>query len=308
MLHSRRLIYINEIARTGSIRKAAETLNVASSAINRQILALEKEIGTQLFERLPRGLRLTAAGELYIEHVRDTLKSYKKLESRVTGLKTSHSGRITMVSTAGLIAGPLPAIVADFLQSHPRVNIFLRSDSGSTTLAPVIGGEVDVGLGFNISSVPGLRVIASFDVPIGVILPPSHKLAAQKTIQLADLAQERLLLAQTGTSLRDVIDLALATASLKVSPVVESSATELLKQLVQKGVGLTLLNPLDVINECSRGDLVFRPLGDTRVKPQVLKLFARAKAPLDTVASLFIEFLSTELSQVLKDLNEKPMA
>jgi DNA-binding transcriptional LysR family regulator len=74
MLHSRKLLYMHEIARCGSIRKAAARLNVASSAINRQILALEEEMGAPLFERLPRGLRLTAAGELCIEHIRDVRK------------------------------------------------------------------------------------------------------------------------------------------------------------------------------------------------------------------------------------------
>ena len=117
MLHARRLTYLNEIAKCGSIRRAAEKLNVASSAINRQIIALEEEIGTQIFERLPRGLRLTAAGELYIEHVRETLKNYNKLKARVSGLKTPHTGRFTMVSTVGLTSGPLPEIIAAFLES-----------------------------------------------------------------------------------------------------------------------------------------------------------------------------------------------
>ena len=74
MLHSRKLQYIDEIARCGSIRKAAQRLNVASSAVNRQILALEEEFGAPLFERLPRGLRLTAAGEMCVEHIREVLK------------------------------------------------------------------------------------------------------------------------------------------------------------------------------------------------------------------------------------------
>lgn len=73
MLHSRKLLYIDEIARCGSIRKAAARLNVASSAVNRQILALEDELGVPLFERLPRGLRLTAAGELCVEHTREKI-------------------------------------------------------------------------------------------------------------------------------------------------------------------------------------------------------------------------------------------
>src|SRR5258708_38881695 len=78
MLHSRMLRYLDEVARCGSIRQAAERLNVASSAINRQILALEAELGTPIFHRLPRRLRLTATGEVVISHVRETLKEHRR--------------------------------------------------------------------------------------------------------------------------------------------------------------------------------------------------------------------------------------
>ncbi|MFF0952245.1 LysR family transcriptional regulator [Rhizobium leguminosarum] len=301
MLHSRKLQYINEIARCGSIRKAAARLNVASSAINRQILALEAEIGVPIFERLPRGLRLTAAGELCIEHIRDVLKNYERLESRIRGLKMPQAGKVSIVTTVGLASGPLPEIIAKFIGQHPRVRIQLRNDGGSTTLHPVLTGEVDIGLGFNIPATPGIRTLANFDVPIGVVLPPGHRLAGTGPISLADVVQERLVLAQTGTSLRDVINLALAPLPVSVEPVVETNASEMLKQLVRSGTGLTLLNPLDVIVECRRGELVFRPIAETHSR-QPMKLFARARAPLDAATSLFVEYLMAELLAMMQEL------
>src|SRR6185369_1115218 len=80
MLHGRLLNYIDEVARTGSIRKAADRLNVAASAISRQILALETQLGTPIFQRLPRKLILTAAGEVLIGHVRQTLKELSRAQ------------------------------------------------------------------------------------------------------------------------------------------------------------------------------------------------------------------------------------
>ena len=71
----------------GSIRKASARLNVASSAINRQILALENELGAPIFERMPRRLRLTATGEVLIAHVRDTLKGHQRVEAHIEALK-----------------------------------------------------------------------------------------------------------------------------------------------------------------------------------------------------------------------------
>ncbi|AYD02008.1 LysR family transcriptional regulator [Neorhizobium sp. NCHU2750] len=305
MLHSRKLHYIDEIARCGSIRKAAARLNVASSAINRQILALEEELGAPIFERMPRGLKLTAAGELCIEHIREVLKTYERMESRIRGLKMPQAGKVSLVATVGLAAGPLPEIIARFIAQHPRVHVHLRNDGPSTTLSPVLAGEVDIGLGFNIPATPGIRTLANFDIPIGAVMPPGHRLAGEGPIDLADVAQEPLVLAQTGTSLRTVINLAFAPLSVAVQPVVESNASDMLKQLVKLGTGLTLLNPLDVLPECRRGELVFRPLAGPHPRHQPMKLFARSRSTLDTATSLFIEFLLAELVELVAELEAK---
>jgi DNA-binding transcriptional LysR family regulator len=305
VLHSRKLLYVNEIARTGSIRKAAARLNVASSAINRQILALEEEMGAPLFERLPRGLRLTAAGELCIEHIREVLKNYERLEGRIRSLKMQQAGKVRLVTTVGLAAGPLPEILARFQAEHSRVFIQLRNDAGTTTVGPVLSGEVDIGLGFNIAPTPGIRSLGNFDIPIGVVLPPGHPLIGPGPINLADVVQERLVLAQQGTSLRDVINLALSRLDVSVEPVLETNAAEMMKKLVRCGAGLTILNPLDVITECRQGELVFRPIAEPHGRHQPMKLIARARAPLDSATSLFVEYLLAELAGLVQELQAK---
>ncbi|WP_117191737.1 LysR family transcriptional regulator [Rhizobium terrae] len=306
MLHSRKLQYIDEIARCGSIRKAAARLNVASSAINRQILALEEELGAPIFERMPRGLKLTAAGELCIEHIREVLKTYERMEARIRGLKMPQAGKVSLVATVGLAAGPLADIIARFITQHPRVRVHLRNDGPSNTLHPVLAGEVDLGIGFNIAATPGIRTLANFDIPIGAVLPPGHRLAQEEgPIDLADMAQEPMVLAQPGTSLRNVINLALAPLSVPVEPVVESNASDMLKKLVKAGIGLTLLNPLDVLPECRRGELVFRPLANPHARHQPMKLFARSRTALDTATSLFLEFLLSELAAMVSELQAK---
>ena len=305
MLHSRKLQYINEIAKCGSIRKAAQRLNVASSAINRQILALEEEMGAPIFERLPRGLRLTAAGELCIEHIRDVLKNYERLETRIRGLKAPQAGKVSLVSTVGLTSGPLPDIMARFIEGHPRVRIFLRNDGGSTTINPVLTGEVDLGLGFNIPATPGIRTLANFNVPLGIVMPPGHRLAKFDSVNLFDAAQERLVLAQHGTSLREAINLAFAPIPVGIEAVMETNSIEMIKQLVKKGIGLTILNPLDVLNETRSGELVYRSITDPHLQPQPMKLFARARAPLDAATSLFVEVLMAELLAIMEEIRGK---
>jgi Bacterial regulatory helix-turn-helix protein, lysR family len=83
----RLLTYVDAVARHGSIRKAADALSVASSALNRQILDLETDLGTALFERLPRGVRLTAAGEVFLAYARQAISELKAVESQVEQLR-----------------------------------------------------------------------------------------------------------------------------------------------------------------------------------------------------------------------------
>src|SRR5207237_10869544 len=87
MLHSRLLSYVDEVARTGSIRKAALHLNVAASAISRQILALETQLGTPLFQRLPKKLILTAAGEVLIGHIAQTPTELTRAQAKIAEVK-----------------------------------------------------------------------------------------------------------------------------------------------------------------------------------------------------------------------------
>ena len=302
MLHSRKLRYIDEIARYGSIRKAASRLNVASSAVNRQIIALEEEIGAPIFERLPRGLRLTAAGELYVAHIREVLKSYSRLEARVRGLQTQQAGKVTLGTTVGLAAGPLPAILSRFVDVHPRIHVRLRNDGPATVPASLLAGDVDIGLGFNLPATPGLRTIASFDVPLGAIVPPRHPLARQKRVKVAELMNTQLVLPYPGSSLRDMIDLALAPLAEPVEPVVETNSMEMLKKLVLSGTGISFMNPLDVLHETLAGELVFLPLADAHVRNQPLKLVSRATSSLDTATSQFVEYLLARLNETIEDL------
>lgn len=102
----RLLTYVDAVARHGSIRKAADALSVASSALNRQILDLETDLGTALFERLPRGVRLTAAGEVFLAYARQAISELKAVESQVEQLRGLVRGQVG-VAAVELVAGEL---------------------------------------------------------------------------------------------------------------------------------------------------------------------------------------------------------
>ena len=188
MLHSRLLKYLDEVARLGSIRKAASRLNVASSAINRQILALENELGAPIFERMPRRLRLTATGEVLIAHVRETLKGHQRVETHIEALKGLTRGEATIATMNGLAAGPLPRFLNSILETHPRVRLRLKVLPFDQISNAVLTGEADWGLSYGSPPSPGLRVVASHELSLVAVVSPKHPLTTRRPLRLAECA------------------------------------------------------------------------------------------------------------------------
>lgn len=298
MLHSRMLRYLDGIARAGSIRKAALELNVASSAVNRQLIALEDELGVQLFERLPRRLLLTAAGEVVIEHVRETLKAQARTRAKLDALKGLMRGTIEIALTPGLADGAIPDIISTFLDERPDVQIKLRGMRVDLIAGAVLGGEADLGLGYYLLPNTGLRSLLRFDTHFGVVMSADNPLARHAAPRLGDIVGHPVVLMESGGPLRAIIDKAFARASLSINPIVETNSIQTLKRLVANSMRVTFLNRLDVADECERGSLVFRRLGEPFTDSQPLALVSRARGTPNPMTDLFVELLRSHLPKL----------
>jgi DNA-binding transcriptional LysR family regulator len=304
MLHARILTYLDEVARLGSIRKAAARLNVASSAINRQILALEHEIGTPIFERMPRRLRLTATGELLIAHVRETLKSSQRVTAQIEALRGLKRGEATIATMNGLAAGPLPSFIASVLEAHPRVHIRLRVLPLDQIPNALLTGEADIALGYNFPTSPGLRVVASHDLHLGAVVAPGHPLTKRQPAWLADCLQFPLAISDSSMTIRPVVDLAFTRAGLPLHPTIETNSIEFMSRIVRAGCAVTFLNPVDIGVDLARGTLAYVPFQDLKVEPITLKLVVRARGTLDAFPSVLLEELRMSLPSLRRMTND----
>ncbi|NWG25299.1 MAG: LysR family transcriptional regulator [Pseudorhodoplanes sp.] len=296
MLHGRLLRYVDEVARSGSIRKAAARLNVASSAINRQILALEEEIGSPIFERMPRGLRLTTAGELLIGHVRQTLKEHDRVRARIESLKGLRRGEVTIVTTSGIAGGFLAGIVSRFVAAHPGFKVRVFTSPRDAAIAAVTSGEADLGLAYNLPHNPRLASFYRANFQLGAIMAPGHPLARRVSIRLSDCVQFPLIVADSSMSIRDVIE-ARAPADLDISLAIESNSIGFMKRMAATVPNISFLNPVDVGEELERGSLVFVPVRELQGQPQVLSLVHRSRAPLENAAHLLATKICASLDQ-----------
>jgi len=305
MLHARILTYLDEVARLGSIRKAAARLNVASSAINRQILALETQLGAPIFERMPRRLRLTATGEVLIAHVRETLKSGQRVVAQIEALKGLQRGEATIATMNGLAAGPLPGFIAGIVAAHPRVHLRLRVLPLDQIPNAVLTGDADIALGYNFPTPPGLRVVASHDLYLGAVVAPGHPITHRKPARLADCLEFPLVLSDASMTIRPVIDLAFTRVGLPLHPTIETNSIEFMMRIVREGHAITFLNPVDIGVEVARGDLVFIPLHDFRVDPITVKLVVRARGTLDAFPSVLVEEMRKAMPTLQRESNDR---
>ncbi|WP_280187801.1 LysR family transcriptional regulator [Delftia sp. PS-11] len=297
-MHARVLRYLDEVVRRGSIRKAAEHLHVAPTAVNRQILDLEAELGMALFERIQRRLRLTPAGEMVLAHVRATLREHAALRERIAELQGARSGEITVAATTGLAGSLLPSLVHEFRQRHPGIAVRVIDLPVAGIEAAVEGGDADLGLAYDLPARPALRALAASEWQIGAIVPPRHALARQSSVLLGDCIGHPLILPSPPLSIRALLDEAFSRNAIEVTPVAESTSVALIQRLVMLGEGIALLNPLDVMEERSRNALAFVPLRDAHLRRQTLVLAARARGQLSAAAQLMADSIGEALARL----------
>ncbi|PKU24480.1 LysR family transcriptional regulator [Telmatospirillum siberiense] len=300
MLHSSLLTYLDEVVRCGSIRKAAARLNIASSSINRRIIALEEEIGVPIFERLPRRLRLTGAGELLLAHVRQTLRDYELLQSRLVDLQGRRRGLVRISTMGGLANSLLPGLVGWMREHHPFIKLAIKATSVEGVMSDVGSGEADLGFAFQLPPDAKLRVVARTGLRVGAVVAAGHPLAERGSVYLGDCLGYPLILADRSMTIGTMVADAFERASIRVDLAVESNSIELMKQAVTDGQSITFLNEVDVEVERRAGRLVFLPLLDELMPRQELKLVERARGALDPSQSLVVE----ELRKIIQAIDE----
>jgi DNA-binding transcriptional LysR family regulator len=298
MLHSRLLTYVDEVARTGSMRKAASHLNVAASAVNRQILALERQLGTPLFQRLPKKLILTAAGEVLVGHIRQTLKELTRAQAKIEELKGLHRGEITLAMMSGLASNLVPGTVKQFRAANPRVRLtLLLLATGEDIQSAVTAGEADLGIGFDFAKDSNLKVLARATAKLGAVMAPTHPLAKRGSIRLSDCIDYPLVIADRSSAIRPYLDNAFARVSLDPPVLIETNSIEIMRHAAILDNGITFLTPFDIEFERRAGRLAYVTMRELSNDAQTLLLICHERGS-SAIASVLAEMLKTMMSEL----------
>ena len=196
------LRYLDQVARSGSIGRAAKELNVAASAINRQIIGLEEILEVQLFERVARGMRPTAAGDALISLARRWRVDMRRTAGEIQQLRGVNQGHFRLVAMDSHVNTFLPAFVEDLAREHPRITLdvtILNTDDAVTALT---GGEADLAAVFNLSPRRELHVLWSAELPFGCVVAPTHALAGKASTSMQEVVAHPIALQSKTLAIR----------------------------------------------------------------------------------------------------------
>jgi DNA-binding transcriptional LysR family regulator len=291
-LNLSRIAYFYEAARLGSIRAAADLLNVAPSAVTRQVQLLEAELGTALLERQGRGVAVTDAGLQVLEFHREQEAHVADLQARLQSLREMRSGRVGVVLGEGFIADILAGPLGRFCREHPGIKLSLDSAGTNELIRKVLEDEAEIGLVYNPPSHPKLVSRCIRKQPMKVIFGADSPLReAQGPLKARELLGYPLAVTYPTHGVRQLLDVLAFAEKVHFDPVMTTNSIATLKQFAKSGLGIAFLPAFAITSELESGEIFCRDVDHP--------LFLDAEAHLITRAGRRLSMAATKMLQVL---------
>jgi DNA-binding transcriptional LysR family regulator len=294
-MQSTSLRYFYEAAQAGSMRAAGDKMGVAVSSISRQIAQLETEFGLPLIERGRRTIKLTQAGELAVNYYRRSLAERDVFDSQVQDLRGMRSGRIDLAMGEGFINAAFSQVLSSFLSRSPDILVSTVAARTAEVARMVVEDEVHAGLVFHVPADPKIRVKASVDQPIVLLVRPGHPLDRPEPVRLADIAAHRVCMPPEGFRIRQIIAQAEAAEGVWLKTALTANALLLLKELAKSGDCVTLLPRITAAPELIAGTLKAIPIAASALETTSINLITRLGRQLPAAALKLLTMIEASL-------------
>ena len=216
------LHYIDTVARSGSIRRAASKLAITSTALNRRILAMEEELGVPIFERLPRGVRLSTAGELLIQHIRSLMADMERVKSQIADLSGARRGHVSIVCGQALLPHFISEQIALYRKEHPAVTFSVRVCDRKAAIEQLTSFDADLSVVFEPFRTAEFQPLSRVEQSLKVIMSASHPLAVKERLGWSDLLSTKVVLPTASNGMRFILDDAMLRKGDELEKVIES--------------------------------------------------------------------------------------
>jgi DNA-binding transcriptional LysR family regulator len=295
----RRLEVFAKVAELGSFSRAAEALFLTQPTISEHVRALEVELGLSLLDRLGRGATPTPAGRVLLDYAHRMLKLAEEARQAIDRFQGRMSG--TLIVGGSTIPGEyvLPALIGQFKSKYPDILISLRVASSRQVSEWVDEGRVEVGV---VGARPALRTLearALMSDELVIAVPAGHPWAGRKTVALADVRSEPLIVREPGSGSREALERALHDADTNLDGfrvAGEIGSTQAVKQAVRAGVGITIISRRAVEDECRAGLVHCVKVRDLKLARSFYLVThrERTRSPL---AEAFVTFVESEAGE-----------
>ncbi|HYY33438.1 MAG TPA: LysR family transcriptional regulator [Gaiellaceae bacterium] len=280
-----------EVARRRSVSRAAEALFLTQPALTARIQGLEKELGARLFVRTSRGMKLTGAGDAFLPYAVRALDALTDGRMQVNALERGGAGRLAIGAAPAVSTYVLPGLLKRFAESHPRVEVRVRTGHSEEMLDLVLREQVEVGLVRTLRH----RDIAStplYEDRLILVVEPTHPFAASGRIRLDEIAGEQLILFDRTSSYHELTSAFFRRAGVSPTGVMELDNIDAAKKMVEQGFGVALLPHTSVGGELAAGTLAEVAIqGAEPVRRQIVAIRRRdAGPPRGHVASFLDTF------------------
>ncbi|MFV9504358.1 MAG: LysR substrate-binding domain-containing protein [Oscillochloridaceae bacterium umkhey_bin13] len=283
------------VAEAGSLSQAANQLRMTQSGVSQHVKALEDGLGTPLFERGRRGVRLTVAGRRLYDYSEAIFRLVAEAELAVTDVTGLRQGQLTLGATPGVSAYLLPDWAQEFAGRYPNLTLTAQTATTATILSELRAGQIELAViegELEASSALDLRIqtLQAFDQLL--VVGRRHPWWERTEVTLSELSGQPIVMRQAGSQTRIWLDQTLREHGLSPKVVAELDNLESIKRMVMLGVSTTIL-PFYVVRAEHELELL-RALPLTgRPLQRTLRLISRAGRPLSPLARTFIQLLSS---------------
>jgi DNA-binding transcriptional LysR family regulator len=293
------LHYFDRVALTGSIQAAARAQNIAASAIDRQIIGLEERLGVKLFDRMPKGMRLTAAGEVLVRLVDRWRSEEREAVAEIFQLQGVQQGQVNIFAMDSHATTILPQLVQAVASAHPLVGLSIQIGSTDEAVAALLSGRADIAIAFNLPQRSDIRALWSQSLPFGCIVAPHHPLLAQQDVKFQDVVTHPIVLQSRSLLIRRFLEVQYSWLFAEPHGHVETNSLHLVKNLARSGKYVAFTSELDAATELASGTLRFLPLTEIEALPQSLDVAIDAAKPLGTIVKIVADSATAVIETVL---------
>jgi DNA-binding transcriptional LysR family regulator len=283
------------VAETGSVRAASRQINVAASAISRQIAMLERQLGIALFDRSGRNLQLSPAGEVLLRSLRATSRGHEELLDQLSALRGLKRGRVRIATVESVSVSIVPDVLEEFAKAYPGLQTLVIVAGADAVTELVRDHTADIGFTFNPTDLEGLDVELSRDLRVGAAMAPDHPLAKSKKLTLAECLAYPVAWPSRGLSLRTVLDYRPAGLKREVNPLLECNSLRLMASLAHRGSCIAFQTSIGIEQDIASGRIIFVPLADRGMPLDRLMVVRRAgkvgRLAVDTFMAVAKRFL-----------------